>query len=171
MSEVVKNQINAGKDGKLATSSDEKLKRSARSQKVKAGSCQRTSFQRHLSVKAEFISRHFFIFKIANTADKYKTTNIIQVAAQSQQSLTTIQIDLRDAFVNILSKTFRAQFYQNPTKLLNIAINICLIKKLIKVLFTVHYLLLLSSFAFQTLLIRVITFQIDIKRTLWPVTS
>ena len=109
--------------------------------------------------------------KFANTADKYKTTNIIQVAAQSQQSLTTIQIDLRDAFVNIWSKTFRAQFYQNPTKLLNIAINICLIKKLIKVLFTVHYILLLSSFAFQTLLIRVITFQIDIKRTLWPVTN
>ena len=52
--------------------------------------------------------------KFANMADKYKTTNIIQVAAQSQQSLTTIQIDFRDAFVNIWSKTFRAQFDQDP---------------------------------------------------------
>ena len=42
----------------------------------------------------------------------------------------------------------------------------CLIKKLIKMLFAVYYLLLLSSFAFKTLLIRVITLQIDIKNAL-----
>ena len=47
----------------------------------------------------------------------------------------------------------------------------CLTKEIIKMLFTVHYLLLLSSFAFQTLLIRVITFQIDKKRMLWPATK
>ena len=38
-------------------------------------------------------------------------------------------------------------------------------------LFTGHYLLLLSSFAFQTLLTRVITLLIYIKRMIWPVTS
>ena len=46
-----------------------------------------------------------------------------------------------------------------------------LIKELIKILLAVHCSLLLSSFAFQTLLIRVITFQIDIKRMIWHVTS
>ena len=42
----------------------------------------------------------------------------------------------------------------------------CLLMKLIKLLFAVHYLLLLSTFALQTFLISIITFQIDKKNAL-----
>ena len=59
----------------------------------------------------------------------------------------------------------------NPPTILKYCYQHYLIKKLIMMLFTLHCILLLSSFPFQTLLIRLITFKIDAKRMLWPVTS
>ena len=63
------------------------------------------------------------------------------------------------------ARLFMRNLIKPPTK--TFLVECCyqrrLVKKLIKLLFAVQYLLLLSSFTFQTLQIRVITFQIDAK--------
>ena len=62
--------------------------------------------------------------------------------------------------LHFMKQKFGLQFNQTPQKAF------LLFKKLIKMLVTVQYLLLLSSFAFQILFISRITFQIKISRML-----
>ena len=75
---------------------------------------------------------------------------------------------VNDNFYEIMFKRLTKQGFlrtiqSNPNQDLKYCYQNCWIQDLIKMLFNVHYLLLLTSFAFQTFLIRVITFQIDIK--------
>ena len=74
----------------------------------------------------------------------------------------------------ILSKTFRTQSNQCLIKLLSCYYLLSwrwIIKNLIKKPTSVHFHFDYPPSASQTMLSRVITFQIDVKRMFWPVTS